>query len=203
MANYGCRGAYIAPFSGEEPTDGTMPTYEEAIKLPKVNQVADSLTNASGSWFGDDSKAFGIDEFSGGEVSADFVDIQDSTLIKVLGAATEKQPQEDNPGITYGIDDTQPYCGFGFISKRLGVDGKVTFQVIFYPKVKGKLGSKTYKTKEGSVNVTYSNLLMDWLAANCGKFKGEKSFPDEQKASAYLAGLFSGTSYLPGMEPNA
>ena len=197
MAIYGCRGACIAPFDGADPTDGaTAPSYGTVYTLSKVNQVADSATDASGTWYGDDSEAIKITEFVGGTIDNNFVDVEDSTLAVVLGVSSDSDAR---PGMAYGVDDVTPYCGYGFYTKRLDNSGEVYWETVFYPKVKAKRGDQTYKTKENNINVTYVNLPMDWMAPNCGKYKITKSFDTEALAKAYLAGLFAGTSTFPGL----
>ena len=191
--NYGAKWAYWAPISAES-TD-LMPTYDTATAFEGINESNDAVSFTEASAYGDNNKVISIKEFSSGEIDAKVVDLQVDLAASILGADTD-----DEGGIAYGEEDDPPYGGYGFISYRMDTEKNKFYECIFYPKVKGEPQSKNYKTKEDGYTLEYDALKFEIFKAGNGKYKITKKFEEESDAQEYLAGLFDGTSVVPGAD---
>lgn len=189
--NYGAKNAYWAPFDTEN--DDAMPTYGTATKFTGINESNDTLNFASASGYGDNAELIEINEFSNGEIEAKAVEIETTLAAAIYDADTD-----DDGGIAYGTEDNPPFGGYGFISNRMDASKNKFYEVIFYPKVCGSPESKSYKTKEDGYTLVYDSVKFKVYKANNNKYKITKQFSSESEALTYLAGLFTGTSTVPG-----
>lgn len=194
--NYGARDAYWAPIESE--ADDAMPTYGTATKFDGINESAETLNFAEASGYGDNAEMIEISEFSNGEVAAKAVEISTDLSADIYGTDTD-----DDGGLAFGSEDNPPYGGYGFISNRMDADKNKFYEVIFYPKVTGKPEGVTYKTKEDGYTLVYDSLKFKVYKANNDKYKITKRFSTYSSASSYLAGLFTGTSTVPGATASA
>lgn len=189
---YGAKGAYWAPFDGDEPKD-EMPTYGPALEFGGINESNDTINFASASAYSDNQKKFEIKEFSNGTISTKTLDQPIPVASAILGTATD-----NDGGQAYGGDDDQPFGAYGFYCTRIDGNKKKYHEVVFYPKVQGSVEGSNYKTKEDGITLEYDSIQFNMYQANCGLYKITKRFNEESGAINYLAGLFTGTSAIPG-----
>lgn len=189
---YGAKGAYWAPFSGDEPTDA-MPTYGTAVEFGGINESAETLNFASASAYADNQKKLQLQEFSDGEVVAKALYQEIELQAAILGTATDS-----DGGQAFSGDDNQPYGGYGFYANKIDSSKNKYYEVVFYPKVQGSPEGTTYKTKEDGITLEYDSIKFLIYQCNYGKYKITKQFSTEAEAVSYLAALFAGTATIPG-----
>lgn len=195
MAKYGARKSFWAPWAkNSQDTDPTkLPTYDEAKSFGELNKVTDTLNFNEGSMPGDDQIVLYQKKFKDGTVDAEsvFLPVQDAA--QMLGAS-----YDENMGMAHGDDDEPPYIGFGFLTHHVGKD-KNYWQVVFYPKLKASPTSGTYDTRGESINFATDKMSFHMESPICRKYQILKDFDTEAEAAAYLAGLFTGASTVPGL----
>ena len=189
---YGAKGAYWAPMTSDE-SDSAMPVYETAVDFGGINESTETLNFASASAYADNMKKIYIAEFIDGTVSAKALYQPISLQAAILGTATDS-----DGGQAYGSEDNQGYGAYGFYSNKLDENKTKYYEVVFYPKVQGSPQGTTYKTKEDGITLEYDAIEFVIYACKRGLYKITKEFSTESEAQSYLAGLFEGTSTVPG-----
>lgn len=195
MAKYGARKSFWAPWAKETPdTDpNKLPAYGEKKSFGELNKVTDNLNFIEGTLPGDDRRVLYEKRLNGGTVDAESVHIPVADAAEMLGASFDEEM-----GMAYGDEDEAPYIGYGFLTHHLG-KGKHYYQTVFYPMLKAKPTSGSYDTRGDSITFATDKMSFALDVPACGKYKVEKDFSTEAAAEAYLAGLFAGTSAVPGL----
>lgn len=198
MATYGAMNAMWAPFTGTEPaaSEKKPPTYGEAVSIGSLNQTDDKLSFAEASAYGDNGRKIYLRRFKDGTVDATSVDTDADTLSAIYGCSVDEKGS-----MAHGGADNAPYGGYGFLINRIDEDNKDYYQGIFYPKVKGGVNdSNTYATRGENITIALDKIHFSMNEANCGKYKVEGPRMDtEAEAMAWLSGLFTGTTKIPGL----
>lgn len=194
---YGAKNAMWAPISKDDASNA-LPTYGETISFNGINEVADSISLADGTAYGDNVKKIVVKEFAGGTITVKLVELSAEDSAAILGVTTD-----GDGGLSFEDEHDAPYGGYGFIN-NIRTTAALAYKVIFYPKVQASADTgTTYKTKEDNITLEYESLSFEMFQAAYGAYKLTKVFDTEAAAVSYLSGLFAGTSTAPGLEAAA
>ena len=195
MAKYGARNSYWAPWvDNAQDTDSTkLPAYGEAKSFGELNKVTDTINFNEGSLPGDDQIALYKKKFKDGTVEAESVFLPVEDAAAMMGAS-----YDNSMGLAHGDDDEAPYIGYGFLTHHVG-KGKDYWEVVFYSKLKASPTSGSYDTRGENITFATDKISFHMESPRCRKYKVIKDFATETEAAAYLAGLFAGTSAVPGL----
>lgn len=187
---YGAKGGKWAPMQ----TEGTAlekPVYGEAMEFDGLNEFDEALNFATGSAYGDNQEKIFISEFANGEGTVKAVYIPAELSHAILGT------QGNDKGGAYRIDDNQALGAYGFYRTLMDSQKNKYFEVNFYPKVQGTVEGSNSKSKEDGVTLEYDAIKFRIMACKRGEYKVDQRFDSEEKAIAYLDGLFAGTAVWP------
>ena len=185
---YGAKNIRIGKITAEPAN--AMPTYDKAMLLGELNQLADNPSFAEAKAAGDNNAlARYIKQFTQATVDVTVLDITNEVASMVLGATIESgSPQK---GLSFSGNDVAPYVGLGFYTTNLLAENVVKYKAIFYPRCKASMQGKTYDTKGDSI--TLSNSKLQFTASVCNKgarWKMESEFLEtEAAAEAWLEAL--------------
>lgn len=185
---YGAKNIRVGKITAE--TANAMPTYDKAMLLGELNQLADNPSFAEAKAAGDNNAlARYIKQFTQATVDVTVLDISNEVASMVLGATIESgSPQK---GLSFSGNDVAPYVGLGFYTTNLLAENVVKYKAIFYPRCKASMQGKTYDTKGDSI--TLSNSKLQFTASVCNKdarWKMESEFLEtEAAAEAWLEAL--------------
>lgn len=185
---YGAKNIRIGKITAE-PANG-MPTYDKAMLLGELNQLADNPSFAEAKAAGDNNAlARYIKQFTQATVDVTVLDITNEVASMVLGATIESGSTQK--GLSFSGNDVAPYVGLGFYTTNLLAENVVRYKAIFYPRCKASMQGKTYDTKGDSI--TLSNSKLQFTASVCNKgarWKMESEFLEtEAAAEAWLEAL--------------
>ena len=185
---YGAKNIRIGKITAEPAND--MPTYDKAMLLGELNQLADNPSFAEAKAAGDNNAlARYIKRFSQATVDVTVLDITNEVASMVLGATIESGSTQK--GLSFSGNDVAPYVGLGFYTTNLLAENVVRYKAIFYPRCKASMQGKTYDTKGDSI--TLSNSKLQFTASVCNKgarWKMESEFLEtEAAAEAWLEAL--------------
>ena len=185
---YGAKNIRVGKITAEQAN--AMPTYDKAMLLGELNQLADNPSFAEAKAAGDNNAlARYIKQFTQATVDVTVLDISNEVASMVLGATIESgSPQK---GLSFSGNDVAPYVGLGFYTTNLLAENVVKYKAIFYPRCKASMQGKTYDTKGDSI--TLSNSKLQFTASVCNKdarWKMESEFLEtEAAAEAWLEAL--------------
>ena len=185
---YGAKNIRIAKITAEPAN--AMPTYDKAMLLGELNQLADNPSFAEAKAAGDNNAlARYIKQFTQATVDVTVLDITNEVASMVLGATIESGSTQK--GLSFSGNDVAPYVGLGFYTTNLLAENVVRYKAIFYPRCKASMQGKTYDTKGDSI--TLSNSKLQFTASVCNKdarWKMESEFLEtEAAAEAWLEAL--------------
>ena len=184
---YGANNIRVGKITAEPAA--AMPTYDGAILLGELNQLADNPSYVEAKAAGDNNAlARYIKAFSQATVDVTVLDLSNEVASMVLGATIESGSQK---GLSFSGNDMPPYVGLGFFTQNLMAGNQVKYQAIFYPKCKASMQGKTYDTKGESIAL--SNSKLQFTASVCNKdakWKMESEYLDtEAEAEAWLEAI--------------
>ena len=187
---YGAKNIRIGKITAEQAN--AMPTYDKAMLLGELNQLADNPSFAEAKAAGDNNAlARYIKQFTQATVDVTVLDITNEVASMVLGATIESGSTQK--GLSFSGNDVAPYVGLGFYTTNLLAENVVKYKAIFYPRCKASMQGKTYDTKGDSI--TLSNSKLQFTASVCNKdarWKMESEFLEtEAAAEAWLEALMS------------
>lgn len=185
---YGAKNIRVGKITAE--TANAMPTYDKAMLLGELNQLADNPSFAEAKAAGDNNAlARYIKQFTQATVDVTVLDITNEVASMVLGATIESGSTQK--GLSFSGNDVAPYVGLGFYTTNLLAENVVKYKAIFYPRCKASMQGKTYDTKGDSI--TLSNSKLQFTASVCNKdarWKMESEFLEtEAAAEAWLEAL--------------
>lgn len=185
---YGAKNIRIGKITAEPAN--AMPTYDKAMLLGELNQLADNPSFAEAKAAGDNNAlARYIKQFTQATVDVTVLDITNEVASMVLGATIESGSTQK--GLSFSGNDVAPYVGLGFYTTNLLAENVVRYKAIFYPRCKASMQGKTYDTKGDSI--TLSNSKLQFTASVCNKgarWKMESEFLEtEAAAEAWLEAL--------------
>lgn len=185
---YGAKNIRIGKITAEPAN--AMPTYDQAMLLGELNQLADNPSFAEAKAAGDNNAlARYIKQFTQATVDVTVLDITNEVASMVLGATIESGSTQK--GLSFSGNDVAPYVGLGFYTTNLLAENVVRYKAIFYPRCKASMQGKTYDTKGDSI--TLSNSKLQFTASVCNKgarWKMESEFLEtEAAAEAWLEAL--------------
>lgn len=185
---YGAKNIRIGKITAE--SANAMPTYDKAMLLGELNQLADNPSFAEAKAAGDNNAlARYIKQFTQATVDVTVLDITNEVASMVLGATIESGSTQK--GLSFSGNDVAPYVGLGFYTTNLLAENVVRYKAIFYPRCKASMQGKTYDTKGDSI--TLSNSKLQFTASMCNKgarWKMESEFLEtEAAAEAWLEAL--------------
>ena len=185
---YGAKNIRIGKITAEPAN--AMPTYDKAMLLGELNQLADNPSFAEAKAAGDNNAlARYIKQFTQATVDVTVLDITNEVASMVLGATIESGSTQK--GLSFSGNDVAPYVGLGFYTSNLLAENVVRYKAIFYPRCKASMQGKTYDTKGDSI--TLSNSKLQFTASVCNKgarWKMESEFLEtEAAAEAWLEAL--------------
>ena len=185
---YGAKNIRIGKITAE--SANAMPTYDKAMLLGELNQLADNPSFAEAKAAGDNNAlARYIKQFTQATVDVTVLDITNEVASMVLGATIESGSTQK--GLSFSGNDVAPYVGLGFYTTNLLAENVVKYKAIFYPRCKASMQGKTYDTKGDSI--TLSNSKLQFTASVCNKgarWKMESEFLEtEAAAEAWLEAL--------------
>ena len=185
---YGAKNIRIGKITAEPAS--SMPTYDKAMLLGELNQLADNPSFAEAKAAGDNNAlARYIKQFTQATVDVTVLDITNEVASMVLGATIESGSTQK--GLSFSGNDVAPYVGLGFYTTNLLAENVVRYKAIFYPRCKASMQGKTYDTKGDSI--TLSNSKLQFTASVCNKgarWKMESEFLEtEAAAEAWLEAL--------------
>lgn len=185
---YGAKNIRIGKITAE--SANAMPTYDKAMLLGELNQLADNPSFAEAKAAGDNNAlARYIKQFTQATVDVTVLDITNEVASMVLGATIESGSTQK--GLSFSGNDVAPYVGLGFYTTNLLAENVVRYKAIFYPRCKASMQGKTYDTKGDSI--TLSNSKLQFTASVCNKgarWKMESEFLEtEAAAEAWLEAL--------------
>lgn len=185
---YGAKNIRIGKITAEQAN--AMPTYDKAMLLGELNQLADNPSFAEAKAAGDNNAlARYIKQFTQATVDVTVLDITNEVASMVLGATIESGSTQK--GLSFSGNDVAPYVGLGFYTTNLLAENVVRYKAIFYPRCKASMQGKTYDTKGDSI--TLSNSKLQFTASVCNKgarWKMESEFLEtEAAAEAWLEAL--------------
>lgn len=185
---YGAKNIRVGKITAEQAN--AMPTYDKAMLLGELNQLADNPSFAEAKAAGDNNAlARYIKQFTQATVDVTVLDITNEVASMVLGATIESGSAQK--GLSFSGNDVAPYVGLGFYTTNLLAENVVKYKAIFYPRCKASMQGKTYDTKGDSI--TLSNSKLQFTASVCNKdarWKMESEFLEtEAAAEAWLEAL--------------
>ena len=185
---YGAKNIRIGKITAEPAN--AIPTYDKAMLLGELNQLADNPSFAEAKAAGDNNAlARYIKQFTQATVDVTVLDITNEVASMVLGATIESGSTQK--GLSFSGNDVAPYVGLGFYTTNLLAENVVRYKAIFYPRCKASMQGKTYDTKGDSI--TLSNSKLQFTASVCNKgarWKMESEFLEtEAAAEAWLEAL--------------
>ena len=185
---YGAKNIRIGKITAEQAN--AMPTYDKAMLLGELNQLADNPSFAEAKAAGDNNAlARYIKQFTQATVDVTVLDMTNEVASMVLGATIESGSTQK--GLSFSGNDVAPYVGLGFYTTNLLAENVVRYKAIFYPRCKASMQGKTYDTKGDSI--TLSNSKLQFTASVCNKgarWKMESEFLEtEAAAEAWLEAL--------------
>lgn len=185
---YGAKNIRVGKITAEPAN--AMPTYDKAMLLGELNQLADNPSFAEAKAAGDNNAlARYIKQFTQATVDVTVLDITNEVASMVLGATIESGSTQK--GLSFSGNDVAPYVGLGFYTTNLLAENVVKYKAIFYPRCKASMQGKTYDTKGDSI--TLSNSKLQFTASVCNKgarWKMESEFLEtEAAAEAWLEAL--------------
>ena len=185
---YGAKNIRIGKITAEPAN--AMPTYDKAMLLGELNQLADNPSFAEAKAAGDNNAlARYIKQFTQATVDVTVLDITNEVASMVLGATIESGSTQK--GLSFSGNDVAPYVGLGFYTTNLLAENVVKYKAIFYPRCKASMQGKTYDTKGDSITLSKSKL--QFTASVCNKdarWKMESEFLEsEAAAEAWLEAL--------------
>ena len=185
---YGAKNIRVGKITAEPAN--SMPTYDKAMLLGELNQLADNPSFAEAKAAGDNNAlARYIKQFTQATVDVTVLDITNEVASMVLGATIESGSTQK--GLSFSGNDVAPYVGLGFYTTNLLAENVVRYKAIFYPRCKASMQGKTYDTKGDSI--TLSNSKLQFTASVCNKdarWKMESEFLEtEAAAEAWLEAL--------------
>ena len=185
---YGAKNIRVGKITAE--SANAMPTYDKAMLLGELNQLADNPSFAEAKAAGDNNAlARYIKQFTQATVDVTVLDITNEVASMVLGATIESGSTQK--GLSFSGNDVAPYVGLGFYTTNLLAENVVRYKAIFYPRCKASMQGKTYDTKGDSI--TLSNSKLQFTASVCNKgarWKMESEFLEtEAAAEAWLEAL--------------
>ena len=185
---YGAKNIRVGKITAEPAN--AMPTYDKAMLLGELNQLADNPSFAEAKAAGDNNAlARYIKQFTQATVDVTVLDITNEVASMVLGATIESGSTQK--GLSFSGNDVAPYVGLGFYTTNLLAENVVRYKAIFYPRCKASMQGKTYDTKGDSI--TLSNSKLQFTASVCNKgarWKMESEFLEtEAAAEAWLEAL--------------
>lgn len=185
---YGAKNIRFGKITAEPAN--AMPTYDKAMLLGEMNQLADNPSFAEAKAAGDNNAlARYIKQFTQATVDVTVLDITNEVASMVLGATIESGSTQK--GLSFSGNDVAPYVGLGFYTQHLLAENVVKYKAIFYPRCKASMQGKTYDTKGDSI--TLSNSKLQFTASVCNKdarWKMESEFLEtEAAAEAWLEAL--------------
>ena len=185
---YGAKNIRVGKITAEPAN--AIPTYDKAMLLGELNQLADNPSFAEAKAAGDNNAlARYIKQFTQATVDVTVLDITNEVASMVLGATIESGSTQK--GLSFSGNDVAPYVGLGFYTTNLLAENVVRYKAIFYPRCKASMQGKTYDTKGDSI--TLSNSKLQFTASVCNKgarWKMESEFLEtEAAAEAWLEAL--------------
>ena len=185
---YGAKNIRVGKITAE--AANAMPTYDKAMLLGELNQLADNPSFAEAKAAGDNNAlARYIKQFTQATVDVTVLDITNEVASMVLGATIESGSTQK--GLSFSGNDVAPYVGLGFYTTNLLAENVVRYKAIFYPRCKASMQGKTYDTKGDSITLSKSKL--QFTASVCNKdarWKMESEFLEtEAAAEAWLEAL--------------
>ena len=185
---YGAKNIRVGKITAQPAN--AMPTYDKAMLLGELNQLADNPSFAEAKAAGDNNAlARYIKQFTQATVDVTVLDITNEVASMVLGATIESGSTQK--GLSFSGNDVAPYVGLGFYTTNLLAENVVKYKAIFYPRCKASMQGKTYDTKGDSI--TLSNSKLQFTASVCNKdarWKMESEFLEsEAAAEAWLEAL--------------
>ena len=185
---YGAKNIRIGKITAEPAN--AMPTYDKAMLLGELNQLADNPSFAEAKAAGDNNAlARYIKQFTQATVDVTVLDITNEVASMVLGATIESGSTQK--GLSFSGNDVAPYVGLGFYTTNLLAENVVRYKAIFYPRCKASMQGKTYDTKGDSITLSNSKLQLTASVCNKGaRWKMESEFLEtEAAAEAWLEAL--------------
>lgn len=185
---YGAKNIRVGKITAEQAN--AMPTYDKAMLLGELNQLADNPSFAEAKAAGDNNAlARYIKQFTQATVDVTVLDITNEVASMVLGATIESGSTQK--GLSFSGNDVAPYVGLGFYTTNLLAENVVRYKAIFYPRCKASMQGKTYDTKGDSITLSNSKLQFTASVCNKGaKWKMESEFLEtEAAAEAWLEAL--------------
>ena len=185
---YGAKNIRIGKITAE--SANAMPTYDKAMLLGELNQLADNPSFAEAKAAGDNNAlARYIKQFTHATVDVTVLDITNEVASMVLGAKIESGSTQK--GLSFSGNDVAPYVGLGFYTTNLLAENVVRYKAIFYPRCKASMQGKTYDTKGESIALSNSKLQFTASVCNKGaRWKMESEFLEtEAAAEAWLEAL--------------
>lgn len=167
MATYGAKYIRFAPMA-TEPADA-LPTYAGAIGLAELQKVSDNPNYIEAKQPGDDRTVEYMREFVDADIDVETTDLDNDIQHAVFGArlSGDKEGEKD---LIFGVDDSAPYGGLGFVVCRIRKNVK-SYQGVLYTKVKAAMQGEEYSTKGDSITLTGGKLKFKGLAPECGDWK--------------------------------
>ena len=166
-----------------ENDDGTY-SYSGATKPAKAVSCSVEIENNDAKLFADDALAESDTTFSGGTVTINIDDDDQTTMAAMLGHVVSDGAMVRN------ANDAAPYVGFGRIVTKV-VGGAYRYKVEFLCKVKFAEPSQDDSTK--GENVEFSTTEMQGTIASLanGDWSKSKTFDKKTDAVAYLESLLN------------
>lgn len=131
MARIGMRYPKYCVITVTENQDGTeSETYGTLKVMGKAISATTNVSYTSSDLYADDGKAESVREFTGGTISLNTDELENTVVADLSGAATDA-----NGGIDFDADDTAPYIRMGYIRRRIK-RGVTTFGAMVLMRVK-------------------------------------------------------------------
>lgn len=198
--DYGAKYIRWAPFAAENPEPaGKLPTYGTAMGVGKLNKASDSPAFNEGKGYGDNGLAVYVNKFKENAISIETTEIPRDAMQGMCGTTLDSEAKKN---MRFRNADKTPYGGLGFFVNKILDDGSDVCQGIFYPKVKAMLQGTEYNTNGENITLSTGKLQFTGSACSSGDWKIESDYFDtEEEASAWVDGMFEGTSHDIGKDP--
>lgn len=182
MARIGMRYPKYCKITITENQDGTESESYGALKtLGKAISASTTVNFTSSDLYADDGKAESVRQFTGGSLTINTDEIENTELADISGATTD-----EGGGLTFGTDDTAPYLRLGWLRKRMK-RGATAFGGLVLTRVKfAPIGDEDNSAGE-SITFGTPTMTADIFKNHEGKWrKYSQWFDTETAAVAWL-----------------
>lgn len=178
MAKIGCAYPCFAAFNGTEPA-AALPTYGSGINLGELVEANDTINNATGELYADNKKAETAAMFANGSLVIGLDDITYASEVVIFNSTL------DGNELTDAVTDVAPYGGLAYY-RKVQKDGAITYEGVFYPKVKASITGDSVSTQGSSIDFQTKSITFEILAPNVGDWRIRETLATEALAKAWV-----------------